>query len=123
MGLNVIECLQQHASTGVMCLRFVRALMKLPSVMVSVIRGVTFSPNSTSNICAQLYSNVKGVTFRVYQGEERVNFKCDGCQSQFNHNGFIITSIVCNRTSKEILRGALVSIGVNCKILFKESRS
>lgn len=98
-----------------------RALLRLPSVMTSKIREVQFVPNHTSNVRAQLYRNMKGVLFRVYQGNERVNIKIEGCQDKLTHNWFIITSIVCNRTAKDTLRMAIASIGVYCEILFKEN--
>lgn len=121
LGVPVPDCLQQYANTGISCIRFTRALLNMPSVMVSEIKRVTFSPNPTLKVHTQIYRNMKGVQFKIYQGEERVNFKISGCQGQFTHNGFVITSIVCNRTAKNILKMTLASIGVYCKILFKEN--
>jgi len=48
------------------------ALMKMPSVMVSEIKSITFSPDPIGKITAQMHRNMKGVPFRVYEGEERV---------------------------------------------------
>lgn len=50
IGVSVIDCLNQHVSTEIVCIRFVRVLMGMPSMMVSEIKGVTFLPGKTGKI-------------------------------------------------------------------------
>lgn len=123
MGIWVRDLLARHRSTTTSCIKTCKALLGMKSNMSSTIKSVEFSPSVGGKLRVVMKRNKRNVPFRVYEGEERVNFRSNCNRGQFTHNGALITSIVCNLGPKDEIRATLAAIDLYCKLGFEESNS
>lgn len=123
LGTPIIDVLEQHANSGIDCVKSVRALLKLRSSMNSEIKGVEFSPDQSGNVRVILRQKQSEVYYKTFEGAERVNYRSVSCRGQFTHDGHLITSIVCNVFLTDEIRVVLAAIGTYCKVDFMYDKS
>jgi len=102
--------------------KVLKAIMGMEVIIETTNDGLTTSP-MMARITPIYKSNQGGTMFRMYLGDEVVNFKYSDIRGQFTHNGPFISNITCNFTTTKELKDTIIEIAIYCRWGFADTRS